>query len=46
MLIGRSRDVRMLVVYGYARLVGYDQNFNIVPDILESIESRTSACSP
>jgi peptide/nickel transport system substrate-binding protein len=40
MLIGRSRDVRMLVVYGYSRLVGYDQNFNIVPDILESIEVK------
>ena len=40
MLIGRSRDVRMLVVYGYARLVGYDQNFKIVPDILESIEVK------
>jgi peptide/nickel transport system substrate-binding protein len=40
MLIGRSRDVRMMVVYGYARLVGYDQNFSIVPDILESIEVK------
>jgi len=40
MLIGRSRDVRMLVVYGYARLVVYDQNFNIVPDILESIDVK------
>jgi peptide/nickel transport system substrate-binding protein len=40
MLIGRSRDVRMLVVYGYARLVGYDQNFNIVPDILESLDVK------
>jgi peptide/nickel transport system substrate-binding protein len=40
MLIGRSRDVRMLVVYGYARLVGYDTKFNIVPDILESIDAR------
>jgi peptide/nickel transport system substrate-binding protein len=40
MLIGRSRDVRMLVVYGYARLVGYDQNFNIVPDLLESIDVK------
>ncbi|MEO8142879.1 MAG: ABC transporter substrate-binding protein [Betaproteobacteria bacterium] len=40
MLIGRSRDVRMLVVYGYARLVGYDQNFNIVADILESIDAK------
>ena len=40
MLIGRSRDVRMMVVYGYARLVGYDTSFNIVPDILESIEAK------
>ena len=40
MLIGRSRDVRMLVVYGYARLVGYDRDLNIVPDILESIDVK------
>jgi peptide/nickel transport system substrate-binding protein len=40
MLIGRSRDVRMMVVYGYSRLVGYDPNFNIVPDILESIDVK------
>ena len=40
MLIGRSRDVRMLVVYGYARLVGYDQNFKIAADLLESIEVK------
>jgi peptide/nickel transport system substrate-binding protein len=38
MIIGRSRDVRMLVVYGYARLVGYDTRLQIVPDILESLE--------
>ncbi len=37
-LIGRSRDTRLLVVYGYARLVGYDRDLNIVPDILESLE--------
>lgn len=37
-LIGRARDVRLLVVYGYARLVGYDRDFTIVPDILESME--------
>jgi peptide/nickel transport system substrate-binding protein len=40
MLIGRTRDVRMLVVYGYARLVAYDRNFNLVPDILEAIEVK------
>ena len=38
MLIGRPRDVRLLVVYGYARLVGYNENFEILPDILQSIE--------
>jgi len=38
MLIGKARDVRMLYVYGYARLVGFDREFNIVADILESIE--------
>jgi peptide/nickel transport system substrate-binding protein len=38
MLIGRSRDVRMLTVYGYARLVGYNRKLDIVPDILQSIE--------
>ncbi len=37
-LVGRARDTRLLVVYGYARLVGYDRNLNIVPDILESLE--------
>ncbi len=40
MLIGRARDVRLLVVYGYARLVGYDRKLTIVPDILESFESK------
>ena len=37
-LIGRARDLRLLVVYGYARLVGYDENYDIVPDILESVD--------
>ena len=31
-------DMRMMVVYGYARLVGYDTRFNLVPDILESLD--------
>jgi peptide/nickel transport system substrate-binding protein len=37
-LVGRSRDTRLLVVYGYARLVGYDRNLELVPDILESFD--------
>jgi len=40
MLIGRARDVRMLVVYGYARLVAWDRHFNLVPDIVESYDVK------
>jgi len=38
MLVGRAKDSRLLSVYGYARLVGYDESFNLVPDILEKVE--------
>ena len=38
LLMGREKDVRMLVVYGYARLVAYDRDFELVPDLLESHE--------
>jgi len=38
MLIGRPRDLRMLVVNGYARLVVYDENFDLRPDILRRVE--------
>jgi peptide/nickel transport system substrate-binding protein len=44
LLMGRSKDVRLMVVYGYARLVAYDRNYDIVADILESVavdEGRT-----
>ena len=37
-LVGRSRDTRLLVVYGYARLVGYDRSLELVADVLESYE--------
>ncbi len=37
-MITRSKDIRQMVVYGYARLVGYDQGWNIVPDILRDVE--------
>ncbi|SMD13680.1 peptide/nickel transport system substrate-binding protein [Fulvimarina manganoxydans] len=36
MLAGSAKDTRILPVFGYARLVGYDQNYEIVPDIAES----------
>lgn len=38
MLMGSAKDTRMLVVYSYARLVGYDRDYRIVPDILESYD--------
>ena len=37
-LIGRSKDVRLINVWGYARLVGFSENFELNPDILERIE--------
>jgi peptide/nickel transport system substrate-binding protein len=37
-LIGRARDTRLFSVYGYSRLVGYDPNLELVPDILASID--------
>ena len=38
MLVSNTRDTRLLVVFGYARLVGYDAELNLVPDILEGVE--------
>jgi len=38
LLMGRQKDTRLLVVYGYARLVGYNRNLELVPDIVESVE--------
>lgn len=37
-LAGRSRDTRLFTVYGYARLVGYDRDLKLEPDLLEAVE--------
>ena len=37
-LVGREKDIRLMNVYGYSRLVGYDADINLQPDILESYE--------
>ncbi|CAN0515421.1 unnamed protein product, partial [Laminaria digitata] len=37
-VFGRSKDTRIMVVYGYARLVTYDAEFNIQPDILAKVD--------
>ncbi len=36
MLIGSQKDIRLMTINGYARLVGYDEKLNFQPDILES----------
>ena len=38
MLVGRAKDTRLLVVYGYARLVCYNEDFGLEPDIAEKVE--------
>lgn len=37
-LIGSQKDIRLMTIYGYARLVGYDEKLSMQPDILESFE--------
>ena len=39
MLMAKDRDIRMMVVYGYARLVGYDERLQLAPDILQSLDN-------
>ncbi len=38
-LIGSAKDIRLMTIYGYTRLVGYDEKLNLQPDILESYET-------
>jgi peptide/nickel transport system substrate-binding protein len=38
LLMGGSRDLRQMTVYGYARLLGYNSDLELVPDILEKID--------
>jgi len=37
LLMARARDVRLMVVYGYARLVRFDERRRIRPDILRAV---------
>ena len=39
-MITRSKDIRQMVVYGYARLVGYDEQYRLQPDLLASFETE------
>jgi len=38
-LISKSRDIRYMTVYGYARLLGRDRNLRLYPDILASVDN-------
>lgn len=41
MIMGRDKDSRLMVVYGYARLVGYRPgSFDLVPDLAAAVEVR------
>ncbi len=37
-LVTRTKDTRLLVVYGYARLIAFNEKLDLVPDILERLE--------
>jgi peptide/nickel transport system substrate-binding protein len=38
-IIGGQKDIRLMTICGYARLVGYDEKLDIHADILESFEA-------
>src|SRR5215470_13971302 len=38
LLMASPKDSRLMVVYGYARLVAYDSKFELKPDILQAFE--------
>lgn len=38
-IISGEKDIRFMTIYGYARLVGYDEQLRLHPDILETFEA-------
>jgi peptide/nickel transport system substrate-binding protein len=40
MLIGEGGDARVIQPFGYARLMIFDEGYNLVPDILERLEVK------
>jgi peptide/nickel transport system substrate-binding protein len=38
LLMASPKDTRLMVVYGYARLVGYDSKYALKPDMLQAYE--------
>ncbi|MEE9315420.1 MAG: ABC transporter substrate-binding protein [Rhizobiaceae bacterium] len=39
MLMAKSKDVRWMTVYSGARLVSYDKDFKLAPDLLKSVDN-------
>ena len=39
MLMGKQKDIRMMTVYGYARLVVFNKAYELVPDILSKFDA-------
>ena len=37
-IIGGQKDIRLMTIYGYSRLIGYNTKLEFEPDILESYE--------
>ncbi|MBK0399302.1 ABC transporter substrate-binding protein [Limibaculum sp. M0105] len=38
MFVTRAKDVRYMAAWGYARLVGYNEDYELEPDILKAVE--------
>lgn len=38
-MVTRAKDIRQMVPFGYARLVGYDHDYILTPDILASVDN-------
>lgn len=41
-MVGRSKDIRQMVVYGYARLLGYGPDYVLRPDILAAFDNAAN----
>ncbi len=39
-LVSRPRDIRYISTYAYTRLIGYDRNLQLQPDLLEKFENE------
>lgn len=39
-LVSRARDIRYISTYAYTRLIGYDRNLQLQPDLLEKFENE------